>query len=225
MSIPKIIHYVWFGDNKFDALINRCVESFSKYNPSYEVMFWNNDNFSSDSQFFYKAKELKLYRKMSNYARLSILYKYGGIYLDTDIEVIKSFDTLLNLKCFFGSQSGGVVSQEVNNSVIGAVAKNKFIGRLLKNIEGSTLLGNTDFSSGPELVTKNLLEIGFTYPILSKAITIDGVTVFPNRFFNPFLWNQDPQNVYIRNDTYTIHWWWSINSKKYKIPAVLKLLN
>lgn len=223
MSIPKIIHYIWFGEKKLDALLNRCINSWSMHNPRYEIKLWNESNFSSDSPFFSQAKKNKLYRIMSNYARLKVLYDYGGIYIDTDIEAIKSFDYLLNLDCFFCSQHGFKVTQEINNAVIGSSAKFEFIERLLHKIEDTTLCGDFDFSSSTELVTSALLDLGFTYPI-SKTHNIGGVTVFPNDFFQPFLWNQDPQNIHITYNTYAIHWWWSINSRKYKIPAILELI-
>lgn len=223
MSIPKIIHYIWFGEKKLDALLNRCIDSWSKHNPEYEIKLWNESNFSSDSPFFNQAKKNNLYRIMSNYARLKVLYDYGGMYLDTDIEVIKPFDPLLNYDCFFSSQHGSISSQEVNNAPIGATINFDFIGRLLSKIEDTSLFDDYDRSSSPELITSSLLELGFKYPVLDIQ-NIGGVTIFPNEFFNPFLWNQDPQNIYLTYNTYAIHWWWSINSRKYKIPAVLELI-
>lgn len=91
--IPKIIHYCWFGKGKKNRLIKRCIRSWKKRMPDYEIICWNEDNFDYTSVPFVKeAYEQKKWAFVADYVRLYALFHYGGIYLDTDSEVYKSFD-------------------------------------------------------------------------------------------------------------------------------------
>ena len=97
MNIPKIIHYVWLGDKKKPELFYRCLESWKKYCPDYEIKEWNEKNFDfSQSRFAKEAYSQKKWGFVPDYIRAKVLYDYGGIYLDTDVELTKSFDNLLN---------------------------------------------------------------------------------------------------------------------------------
>ena len=109
--IPKTIHYIWFGHNEFSDLIKDCIESWKKVMPDYEFVLWNEDNYDINKTLFTKqAYEAKKYAFVSDYARIDILNKYGGIYFDTDVKVLKRFDKFLVLKGFMGFESakGGV---------------------------------------------------------------------------------------------------------------------
>ncbi|WP_339215174.1 glycosyltransferase [Solibacillus sp. FSL W8-0372] len=104
--IPKKIHYCWFGGNEYPQLMKDCIESWKKYLPEYELIEWNESNFDIKSnQFVKEAYEAKKYAFVSDYVRLYVLYNYGGIYLDTDVEVKKSLNNLLGLKAFTGRES------------------------------------------------------------------------------------------------------------------------
>ena len=107
--IPKIIHYVWLGKGKKNARILKCIESWKKYMPDYEIIEWNETNLPKINDFFYHAYENKKWAFASDVARLFILYNYGGIYMDTDVEVIKSLDKYLENKAFSGFESDNSV--------------------------------------------------------------------------------------------------------------------
>ena len=95
--IPKVIHYCWFGRNPKPVSVQKCIESWKKYLPDYEIREWNNTNFEAMSvKFTAEAMAKKKYAFVSDYVRLHALYKYGGVYLDTDVKVLKSFNNLLN---------------------------------------------------------------------------------------------------------------------------------
>lgn len=98
--IEKKIHYVWFGKNK-PLKVLKCIDSWKKYLPDYEIIEWNEKNFDiekemKENRFFRECYKRKLWAFVADYVRVKVLYKYGGIYFDTDIEVLKSFDPLLD---------------------------------------------------------------------------------------------------------------------------------
>ena len=99
--IPKIIHYCWFGKNPIPEKDRKCIESFSKYNPDYEVIKWSEHNFDLENVPLYvkQAYENEKYAFVSDYVRLAVVYKYGGVYFDTDVELFQNIDFLLKLCC------------------------------------------------------------------------------------------------------------------------------
>ena len=128
-SIPKIIHYCWFGQGKYSELIERCIRSWQEFLPGYKLFLWNEDNFPLDKyRFAYEAYNMKKYAFVSDVARLYALNKYGGIYLDTDVEIFKSLDEFLNHGVFLSYESPNLMS----SALIGARRGNPFIKLLLK---------------------------------------------------------------------------------------------
>lgn len=90
MSIPKIIHYCWFGGGAISPENRKCMESWKKYCPDYKIIEWNEQNFEiSQNRYAQQAYEAKKYAFVSDYVRLAVLYEYGGIYLDTDVELVR----------------------------------------------------------------------------------------------------------------------------------------
>ena len=124
--IPKIIHYCWFGNAPKDKKVQRCIESWKKFLPDYEIKEWNNSNVDLDMMpFVRKAYECGKFAFASDVIRLWALYNYGGIYFDTDVEVVKSFDALLFSKGFIGFENdsfvntGQCVAAEKGSRIIG----------------------------------------------------------------------------------------------------------
>jgi mannosyltransferase OCH1-like enzyme len=93
--IPKIIHYCWFGDGQMSALHQRCVDSWRKYCPDYELRLWNESNSDIDNVYCKEAIARKKWAFVADYVRFDALAKHGGIYLDTDVELIGSLDSIL----------------------------------------------------------------------------------------------------------------------------------
>lgn len=104
--IPKIIHYCWFGRNPLPELAQKCIASWRKYLPDYEIKEWNEDNFDVNMiPYTAEAYKAKKYAFVSDYARFWILYKYGGLYFDTDVEVIKPMDDIIARGPFMGCEN------------------------------------------------------------------------------------------------------------------------
>ncbi len=106
--IPKVIHYCWFGRNPLPKLALTCIESWRKYLPGYEIKEWNEDNFDVDQiPYTRDAYQAKKYAFVSDYARYWILYRYGGLYFDTDVEIIKPIDDIVGKGPFMGVEVPG----------------------------------------------------------------------------------------------------------------------
>lgn len=108
--IPRKIHYCWFGHGEMSELEKKCIESWKRLCPNYEIIRWDEDNFDVNSiQYTQQAYNCKKFAFVSDYARLDIIYRYGGIYLDTDVELLKPLDSLLQEQAFmgFGCTGGG----------------------------------------------------------------------------------------------------------------------
>ena len=103
--IPKIIHYCWFGRNPLPESAKKCIDSWRKFLPDYEIKEWNEDNFDVNIiPYTQQAYNAKKYAFVSDYARFWILYHHGGVYFDTDVEVIKSMDDIIEKGAFFGME-------------------------------------------------------------------------------------------------------------------------
>lgn len=104
--IPKIIHYCWFGRGPLPELAQKCIASWKKYLPDYEIKEWNEDNFDVNIiPYTAEAYQAKKYAFVSDYARFWILYQYGGIYFDTDVEVIRPMDDIISKGNFMGFET------------------------------------------------------------------------------------------------------------------------
>ena len=124
MAIPKIIHYVWVGNNEKPKDIKRCMETWKKHLKDYEIIEWNEKNFDIDSNKFVKeAYEARKWAYVSDYIRAYAIYNYGGIYLDTDVLVVESLDSLLDNRAFVGYEN----PQYPFTAVFGAEKNHPFI--------------------------------------------------------------------------------------------------
>lgn len=133
--IPKIIHYCWFSKDEKPSLVKRCMASWQKVLPDYEIRCWDGDSFDFDSVPYVKeAMALKKYAFAADYIRLYALYTEGGIYLDSDVEVVKSFDTYLTHDIFSGTEPyiiDGKEYYDIEAAVIGSVKGHPFLKEVL----------------------------------------------------------------------------------------------
>lgn len=159
--IPKIIHYCWFGKNPLPKSAIKCIESWKKYCPDYEIIEHNEDNYDINKYEYTKeAYEAKKWAFVSDIARLDILYNYGGIYLDTDVEIIKPIDDLLESSGFMGFEDKKQVASGLG---MGAVKNSPIIKLMLSSYEGCHFKigeGEYDLTPCPIRNTRDLIKIG-----------------------------------------------------------------
>lgn len=201
--IPKKVHYCWFGQARKSDLNKRCIESWRKVLPGYQIKEWNETNSPIDGAYARSAYARGLWSKLSNYIRLYALYEEGGIYLDTDVEVIKDFSPLLRDDCFVGFQQVEEEADWVNNAVLGARPGHPFLRRCLGlTVEAFGRRG--EFLRSPTVTTAVLKEWGLRGYGLQE---VHGVMVYPTEYFYPYPWYGEFSPECIREDTYCVHYW------------------
>ena len=206
-KIPKIIHYCWFGNNPLPDDYKKNIESWKKYMPDYKIVCWNESNYDINKcQFIKEAYENKKWAFVTDYARLDIIYNKGGIYLDTDVEVLKSFDDLLVNDAFMGFETSGFV-----NTGIGFGAKKGNNTSFIKNN------GELDLTGCP-IITTNILK-KHNLNVNMTTQNIDGLIIFSPEYFCPL--NYDNGNLNITSNTYSIHKysmsWFNEKEKRYHL--------
>ena len=184
--IPKKIHYVWLGHGKKSPKMKRCLASWQQVlvPAGYEIIEWNEDNWDvTQNKFAHENYQAGKYAYPSDVMRLDVLYRYGGIYIDTDILVKKPFDEFLNLPAFWAMQFDNTIS----TSIFGAEAGNPFIRSLLTKYDGfdrQMILDGRLPETNNEIITKALLDY---YPEFvledKKQILNDGTVIFPKEYF------------------------------------------
>ena len=199
--IPKVIHYCWFGGKNIPAEVKKCIRSWEKYCPNYKIIRWDETNIDVNCHPFMKAAyEAKAWAFVSDYARLKIVYENGGIYLDTDVELLKSLDVLLENKCFLGIQQSEKLC--ATGLGFGAVKASSVIFRLLQIYDEVRYSSDKQIEIAcPYLNTKVLREVNYHYT--DEIWKNEEMTVYPCRYFDP-LAPGDSKNL-MCNDTISIH--------------------
>lgn len=209
--IPKKIHYCWFGRNPLPESALKCIASWRKFFPDYEIIEWNEDNFDVNSiPYTAQAYEAKKYAFVSDYARFKILYEHGGIYFDTDVEVIKSFDDILAKGPFMGCEIDSVdgisLPKVAPGLGIGAPAVLEFYKKVLDYYSNLHFLNEDGKPNEVTIVThtsKVLAESGMQ-PV-NEIQQVDGIWIYPVDYFNPL--NDLTGVVEITKNTRSIHWY------------------
>ena len=198
--IPKKIHYCWFGRGEKPKLAQKCIASWKQYCPDYEIIEWNEDNFDVFQNGYTKyCYENQKWAFLSDYARLVIVYEQGGIYFDTDVEVIRSFDPLLSKKAFFGFENNQHVASGLG---FGAEPGNQVVAAMLKKYE-PLLDGEHGTIGCPILNTEALVDIGLE--LNGEMQNLEDVIIYPADYFNPY---DDPTGRLNKtSNTYSIHWY------------------
>lgn len=181
--IPKKIHYCWFGKNPLPWDVKKCIESWEKFCPDYEIVQWNESNFDVQSHPFMKAAyEAKAWAFVSDYARLQVIYDQGGIYLDTDVELIRKPDFLLEHSSYFGVQQS---DRRVNTGLgFGAEAGHPAILAMVQMYDRATFDPEHKIELACPVLNTLALE-PFGYVFSEQILQLPGVTIYPPCWFDP----------------------------------------
>ena len=211
--IPKKIHYCWFGGAEKPVSVQKCINSWKKFCPDYEIIEWNEDNFDIHCMpFVEQAIEAKKYAFASDVARLIIVYENGGLYFDTDVEAVRSFDDLLDNEAFFGFENNEYVASGLG---FGSKAGNEFIKEHIEAYKDEVFIksdGSFNMIGCPRVATKLLLEKGLVTD--GREQLVDCVRIYPADYFNPY--DNITGRLNSTDNTHSIHWYdasWTNDSK------------
>ncbi|MBQ4600626.1 MAG: glycosyl transferase [Oscillospiraceae bacterium] len=180
--IPKIIHYCWFGRGEVPKLMKKCLKSWDKFCPGWEIRLWNEDNFDVNSTLWTKqAYEAKKYAFVADYVRIWVLEKCGGVYLDTDQELVKPLEPFLMHEAFMGFLD----SKNISAGVLGAVAHHPVMEKLLSYYDERPFYSETgmDIKPNTNWMTDVLVELGLKMD--DSFQQLPGVAVYPQTYFCP----------------------------------------
>ena len=198
--IPKIIHYCWFGRGEKPELAQKCIASWKKYMPDYEIIEWNEDNFDIHRNGYTEMCYLqKKYAFLSDYVRLLVVEEHGGIYFDTDVEVLKSFDGLRNHKAFFGFENDQYIASGLG---FGAEQHADVMKQMVDAYE-PYLSGENGVTGCPALNTEAVVKCGAKAD--GTLQDLNGVVIYPKDYFNPL--NNNTGVLTLTDNTYSIHWY------------------
>ena len=188
MSIPKIIHYCWVGGKPKPQSVLYCIESWKRCCPDYEIREWNESNYDfTKNEYMRQAYEAKKWGFVPDYARLDIVYEYGGIYLDTDVEMLRSFDELLEQDGFMGFENTGDGEYFVNcGHGYGAVPHHEVIRTardLYDTISFLNADGTPNLLASPHFTTQALREFGLVQE--NRDQQLPGMTVYASDVLCP----------------------------------------
>lgn len=206
--IPKIIHFCWLSKDPYPQLIEKCINTWHKYLPDYKFILWDSNSIDLNSNIWLKqAFETKKYAFAADYIRFYALYNYGGIYLDTDVEVLKSFNPLLNTEYFIGEEASG----DAEAAVLGSKIYSPWIRECLDYYDNRPFIkadGSYDMKPLPLLINSKIKKYN--------------LTLFPYTYFSPKDYNIG--KIDFSENTYCIHHFdgkWVKNGVKAEIKKYL----
>lgn len=231
--IPKIIHYCWFGRGEKPALAKKCIASWRKFFPDYEIKVWNEDNFDVNIiPYTAEAYACKKYAFVSDYARFWVLYKYGGLYFDTDVEVIRPMDDIVARGPFMGIETPATLGNLPNVAPglgLGVNPGLGLYGEILdyyKNLHFLTADGKQNVEDAVVAITTRILKKYGLSASCDGVQTVCGLYVYPKDYFNPF--DSITGRLDKTMNTRSIHWysksWLPQNPIRDKIVRLLHRL-
>ena len=203
--IPKIIHYCWFGRGEMPELVQNCIASWHMYMPDWEFHLWSEDNFNiaSSPRYVREAHEAKKYAFVSDYVRLWALEQEGGVYLDTDVEALRSFEPLLNDTAFIGLEES--LALLPGTCVMGCEAHCQWVKDMLSSYDDAKFLcedGTLDMTTNVQRLGKKMVEGGLQHKREIQFIPQWGLRIYTHDYFSPITSTRVMRKTKI---TYCIH--------------------
>lgn len=228
--IPKTIHYCWFGKKPLPPIALKCINSWRKYLPDYEIKEWNEDNFDVNIIPYTKeAYNAKKYAFVSDYARFWILYNYGGLYFDTDVEIIRSMDGIISRGAFMGCEkyANNKNSTDINIGVnpglgLATEAKHNLYKEIL-DLYSTLHFIKKDGSLNLNTVVSYTTDLLCNYGLknINEIQECAGILIYPKEYFCPI--DYTTNKCIITPNTYTIHHfassWHGKKEKLYKLVS------
>ncbi|MFN3802757.1 glycosyltransferase [Belliella pelovolcani] len=190
--IPKVIHYCWFGDKRFGETERNCIQSWKKALPNYQIKCWNESNFNfSDYEFARIAYINRKFAFVSDVCRLHVLYNEGGIYLDTDMFVLKSFDELLTQDFFIGEEKPSVI----NGAIIGSKPQIPIVKKMLEHY--SSLAFKIEKPQAIPTILNQFL------------VNQNSVLILPSKYFYSLPYESRNRNYkeFVTKESISVHLW------------------
>lgn len=183
--IPKVIHYCWFSGKEMPDSFKKCIESWKRYCPDYEIQRWDEGNYDITGNLYMKqAYDHQKWGFVPDYARIDILFRHGGIYMDTDVELVRNLDELLYQEAFCGVEKWGNINM---GGCSGAVAGHPMIRKMLEARESVSFIredGTLNLETCGVYETKPLIAEGLR--VDNQVQTVGGMTVYSSDYFSPF---------------------------------------
>jgi hypothetical protein len=232
--IPKIIHYCWLSSDKYPELIEKCIASWKAKLPDYEFIHWDTTRFKlEDSKWVKQAFEAKKYAFAADYIRFYAVYNFGGIYLDTDVEVLKKFDNLLGLPYFIGSEGRSFLEA----GIFGAEKGVEWLGKCLDYYEGKSFVkedGSYDILTLPIIMARQIGQIREIVELNNidlsslKYDESDKLYMFPSDYFCAK--NPASGEITLSDNSYSVHHfagsWTTTPSREIKVKQyIYKLIS
>ena len=193
--IPKIIHYCWFGRGVMPELAQKCIASWHRYLPEYEYRLWNEDTFDVSSvSYVREAYEARKFAFVTDYVRLWALEKFGGVYMDTDVQIFKNIDRFLYDEAFTCFENATMIP----TALMACAKGNDWMKALLEDYEERFFIdvhGNMDFTTNVTAITNRSLKMGFV-PNAQEQVFGPGVHIYTKDYFCPI-------DTYSNNDCFT----------------------
>lgn len=202
MHIPKVIYYCWFGPSKPPRLVEKCIRSWKKYCPDYKIVCLSEENFDfNQNRYAREAYAAGKWAFVSDYARLHVLYNEGGIYLDTDIELIKPLDKLIEETGYMGFDDNGLIATGLG---FACEKGNELVGALLKDYDDIPFVlpdGTYDLTPCPNRNTDTMLSLGLD--LKNQDQIFMGIHMLPEDYLCPIKYYTGKKTI--TKNTHSIH--------------------
>lgn len=204
-KIPKVIHYIWLGTRDLDRTSLKCMETWKKYLPDYEVRRWGDAECMEmirANKYASQAYDAKKYAFVSDYIRVYVLYNYGGIYMDTDVQIFKNIDRFLNDDAFSSFED----ANHIPTALMASAKGNEWMGMLLHDYDNREFInkdGKMDLMTNVEAITNLSLKVGFV-PNGKEQIFSSGVHIYTKDYFCPIDLIDRRNDIFTKN-TYAAH--------------------
>lgn len=204
-KIPKILHYCWFGNNKYPKDVRKYMDSWHKYCPDYKIMRWDETNFDINCcQYVKDAYKEKKWAFVTDYVRLYALVNHGGIYLDTDVEILRPLDCFLKYDAFSSFESGFDNTYLIPTGIMGCKKYFTLFNELLNDYNNRSFYkddGSLNITPNVKYITDTCIKYGLK--LNNKRQNINGFEIFSNEYFCPK--NCKTREIDLTSNTYTIH--------------------